>query len=194
LTDINVPYTIIYTILTNGSIKVEARMDMKGTQLPELPRFGMRLQLSKSLENISFYGRGPWENYSDRNTASFLAVYDQTLKEQFVWNYVRPQENGYRTDVRWVEFKQGAGSGVKITGAQPICFSALPYAAEDMDPGLTKKNQHPSDLNERDFISVHIDLTQRGVGGDNSWGALPHEKYLLKGSTYSFGYILEPLR
>jgi beta-galactosidase len=154
----------------------------------------MRLQLSKSLENISFYGRGPWENYSDRNTASFLAVYDQTLKEQFVWNYVRPQENGYRTDVRWVEFKQGAGSGVKITGAQPICFSALPYAAEDMDPGLTKKNQHPSDLNERDFISVHIDLTQRGVGGDNSWGALPHEKYLLKGSTYSFGYILEPLR
>jgi beta-galactosidase len=115
------------------------------------------------------------------------------LKDQFVWNYIRPQENGYRTDVRWVQFQDARGAGVKITGLQPIGFSALPYTAEDMDPGLTKKNQHPSDLHERNFISVHLDLNQRGVGGDNSWGAIPHEPYLLKDSKYRYAYVIQPL-
>lgn len=159
-----------------------------------MPRFGMRLQLDKNLENISFYGRGPWENYADRNTSSFLGEYSQTLKEQFSWNYVRPQENGYKTDVRWVKLMSENGNGIKISGVQPICFSALPYTAEDFDPGITKKNQHPSDLNEQEFISLHIDLKQRGVGGDNSWGAYPHEKYLLKANKYSYSYIIEPLK
>jgi beta-galactosidase len=192
LTDVDIPYTIRYTVLHNGSIKVEASLDKGIRALPELPRFGMRVQLPKTLENINFFGRGPWENYSDRNTASFLGEYNQQVKDQFVWNYIRPQENAYRTDVRWVKFTNEQGAGVKFLGAQPICFSALPYIAEDMDPGITKKNQHPSDLNERNFISVHIDLGQRGVGGDNSWGALPHEPYLLKESKYSYAFIIEP--
>lgn len=194
LTDIETPYTISYTILNNGAIKVEASIDLNENNLPEMPRFGMRLELPKAYENINFYGRGPWENYSDRSTASFLGEYDQKLKDQFTWNYIRPQENGYKTDVRWVTFADDDGNGIKFTGMQPICFSALPYTAEDMDPGLTKKNQHPSDLNERNFISLHIDLNQRGVGGDNSWGAYPHEKYLLKAKTYSYSYIIEPLK
>ena len=118
----------------------------------------------------------------------------KSYKDQFVWNYIRPQENAYRTDVRWVQFTNANGTGIKITGLQPICFSALPYLAEDLDPGVTKKNQHPSDLNERNFISVHLDLLQRGVGGDNSWGALPHEQYLLKEKKYSYSYIIEPLK
>ena len=194
LTDIETPYTISYTILNNGAIKVEASIDLNENNLPEMPRFGMRLELPKAYENINFYGRGPWENYSDRSTASFLGEYDQKLKDQFTWNYIRPQENGYKTDVRWVTFADDDGNGIKFTGMQPICFSALPYTAEDMDPGLTKKNQHPSDLNERNFISLHIDLNQRGVGGDNSWGAYPHEKYLMKAKTYSYSYIIEPLK
>jgi beta-galactosidase len=193
LTDVNVPYSIRYTILSNGSIRVEASMEITSKVTSEIPRFGMRMELSKALDHIRFYGRGPWENYSDRNTASFLGEYEQTLKDQFVWNYIRPQENGYRTDVRWVQFEDGSGAGVKITGIQPIGFSALPYTAEDMDPGLTKKNQHPSDLYERNFISVHLDLNQRGVGGDNSWGAIPHEPYLLKDSKYSYAYVIQPL-
>lgn len=193
LTDINAPYVVNYTILNNGSVKVQASIDMTDRNLPEMPRFGMRFQLAKTMENIRFYGRGPWENYADRNTASFLGTYEQNLKDQFVRNYIRPQENGYRTDVRWVQFINGSGTGIKITGLQPICFSALPYLAEDLDPGLTKKNQHPSDLNERSFISVHLDLNQRGVGGDNSWGALPHEPYLLKAKKYSYSFIIEPV-
>jgi beta-galactosidase len=169
-------------------------MDMGENNLPEMPRFGMRLQLPKTMENINFYGRGPWENYADRNTASFLNIYTQQLKDQFVKNYIRPQENAYKTDVRWVEFTKSNGDGIRFTGLQPICFSALPYLAEDLDPGMTKKNQHPSDLNEKNFISVHIDLKQRGVGGDNSWGALPHENYLLKNKKYIYSYIIEVIK
>lgn len=194
LTDINVGYTINYTILNNGSIKVEALIDMTDKNLPEMPRFGMRLQLPKSMENINFYGRGPWENYADRNTSSFLNIYNQKLKDQFVTNYIRPQENGYKTDVRWVEFTKNNGEGIKFIGLQPFCFSALPYLTEDLDPGMTKKNQHPSDLNEKNFISVHIDLKQRGVGGDNSWGAFPHDIYLLKNKKYTYSYIIEVIK
>jgi beta-galactosidase len=120
-------------------------------------------------------------------------VYDQTLADQFVWNYIRPQENGYRTDVRWVKLLAANGFGVSIQGGQPICFSALPYTAEDFDPGNSKKNQHPSDLNERSFISLHVDLAQRGVGGDNSWGALPHEPYLMKKKNYAYAFYIVPV-
>lgn len=194
LTDINVSYTVNYTILNNGAVKIEASIDMTDKNLPEMPRFGMRFQLPKLMENINYYGRGPWENYADRNTAAFLGTYQQKLKDQFVSNYIRPQENAYRTDVRWVQFTDANGVGIKITGIQPVCFSALPYLAEDLDPGLTKKNQHPANLNERNFISVHLDLNQRGVGGDNSWGAYPHEAYLLKAKKYSYSYIIEPVK
>lgn len=189
----DIPYTILYTILNNGSIKIDANIHFQNKKLPELPRFGMRMVLPKTVEKIHFYGRGPWENYSDRNTASFIGIYEQQASEQFVANYIRPQENGYKTDIRWVSFYNHKKNGIKIIGVQPICFSALPYTAEDLDPGNTKKQQHPSDLNERKFISVHIDLNQRGLGGDNSWGAYPHTPYLLKNNQYTYSYIIEPL-
>lgn len=194
LVDVNLPYQLSYEVLNNGAIKVSSSIDWTNASLPEMPRFGMRMQLPKAFNNIKFYGRGPWENYSDRNTAAFIGLYRQDLRGQFVSNYLRPQENGYRTDIRWLSLEDASGRGIKITGLQPMGFSALPYMAEDLDPGLTKKQQHPSDLNERPFISLHIDLRQRGVGGDNSWGALPHDPYLLKKNNYSYSYIIEPLQ
>lgn len=193
LTAVDIPYSIVYTILNNGAIKIDASIQFQNKKLPELPRFGMRLNLPKSYSKIDFYGRGPWENYTDRNTASFIGLYQQKASEQFVSNYIRPQENGYKTDIRWVQFYDEQNFGIKISGLQPICFSALPYTAEDLDPGNTKKQQHPSDLNERKFISVHIDLNQRGLGGDNSWGAYPHAPYLLKNNQYQYSYIVEPI-
>ncbi|MBS1661271.1 MAG: beta-galactosidase, partial [Bacteroidetes bacterium] len=193
LTDVQTQDTILYHIRPDGSIQITESMS-RPTNLPDLPRYGMLLNLPKKFNQIRYYGRGPWENYNDRNTASFIKIYDQELKDQFVSNYIRPQENGYRTDVRWVELSDGNGAGLRITGTQPICFSALPFTDEDLDPGLTKKNRHPADLHERNFISLHIDLKQRGVGGDNSWGALPHEPYLLKEPHYTYSYILEPIR
>lgn len=193
MTAVDIPYNIVYTILNNGAIKIEASIHFQNKKLPELPRFGMRLNLPKLYSNIYFYGRGPWENYADRKTASFIGLYQQKASEQFVSNYIRPQENGYKTDIRWVQFYDEQNFGIKISGVQPICFSALPYTAEDLDPGNTKKQQHPSDLNERKFISVHIDLNQRGLGGDNSWGAYPHAPYLLKNNQYQYSYIVEPI-
>lgn len=189
---VDVPYTILYQLLNNGTIKVTATIDLQNKKIPEMPRFGMRLTLPKTYEHIDFYGRGPWENYSDRNTASFVRIYQQKTAEQFVANYIRPQENGYKTGTRWVQFYDDQKNGVKITGMQPVCFSALPYMAEDLDPGVTKKQQHPSNLNERKFLSVHIDLNQRGVGGDNSWGAYPHAPYMLTNNKYTYSYIIEP--
>lgn len=189
----DIPYTVSYQLLTNGAVKVTAAINLQNKKLPEMPRFGMRLTVPKSYTQIDFYGRGPWENYSDRNTASFVGLYQQKTADQFVKNYIRPQENGYKTDVRWVQLYDDNKQGIKITGLQPICFSALPYTTEDLDPGVTKKQQHPSDLNERKFISVHIDLNQRGVGGDNSWGAYPHAAYLLTKNSYTYSYIIEPI-
>lgn len=189
---LEIPYIIQYKVLNDGAICVHVSMNFSGKTVMELPRFGMRMSLPRSYEHIQFYGRGPWENYQDRNTASFMGVYQQKSDDQFVTNYIRPQENAYRTDVRWINFFDKHHQGITITGLQPLCFSALPYTAEDMDPGYTKKQQHPSDLNEKNYLSVHIDLLQRGLGGDNSWGALPHEPYLLKRKSYQYSYIIEP--
>ncbi|MDF7813061.1 glycoside hydrolase family 2 TIM barrel-domain containing protein [Hymenobacter sp. YC55] len=191
LTDIGVPYTINYLIGGDGAVQVTAAIDMTGKELPELPRFGMRLELPRRFNRISYYGRGPWENYSDRNTAAFLGTYQDSVAGQFTRNYIRPQENGYHTDIRWVSLTNASGLGLRLEGQQqPICFSALPYRTEDLDPGLTKKQQHPTDIKPRNQVFVQVDLKQRGVGGDNSWGALPHEQYRLLDKTYSYSYTM----
>ncbi len=193
LADVDATYAINYTILNDGSLKIESSIDMNGKKLPELPRFGMRLQLPLAHSDLSYYGRGPWENYSDRNTASFLGLYTDNVENQFTANYIRPQENGYKTDTRWIALKDKDGLGIQINGLQPLGFSATPYLTENLDPGLTKKNQHPIDIPLAKAVVVNIDLKQRGVGGDNSWGALPHKEYRLLENKYSYGYILKAI-
>lgn len=193
LSDIQAPYVVEYFIQRDGAVKVTASIDLTGNDLPELPRFGMRMMLPYHFKNLQYYGRGPWENYSDRNTASFIGLYSSTVEEQFIANYIRPQENGYKTDVRWLKLTDDSGEGVLIEGLQPICFSALNHLAEDLDPGLTKKQQHPIDLKPRQLVSLHIDLKQRGVGGDNSWGAWPHEPYRLTEKKYSYSFVMRPI-
>ncbi|HEV7329484.1 MAG TPA: glycoside hydrolase family 2 TIM barrel-domain containing protein [Flavisolibacter sp.] len=190
LSGINVPYTINYLIQADGAIQVTSAIDMTGRDLPELPRFGMRMQLPSQYHNLAYYGRGPWENYSDRKTASFIGLYKSSVDSQYTWNYIRPQEAGYKTDVRWVSLTNDEGRGILIQGLQPIGFSAIPQSTEDLDPGLTKKQQHPTDLKPRNAVFLHIDLKQRGVGGDNSWGALPHREYRLLEKKYAYSYTL----
>jgi len=189
LNGINVPYSVEYLIRNDGAVKVTASIDMNGHSLPELPRFGMRMELPAQYSNLTYYGRGPWENYSDRNTASFIGLYKDDVKNQF-YQYIRPQESGYKTDVRWLSLTNGEGKGLQVEGLQPICFSALNYATEDIDPGSTKKQQHPTDIKPRNEVILNIDLKQRGLGGDNSWGALPHTQYRLLDKKYSYSYIL----
>lgn len=190
LDGIGVPYTVEYLVQHDGSIKVTASIDMSGRNLPELPRFGMRMQLPAGYDNLSYYGRGPWENYSDRNTASFVGLYQGKVQNQYTWNYIRPQEGGYKTDVRWLTLTNSEGKGLQIEGVQPICFSALNNRTEDFDPGLTKKQQHPTDVKPRNEVYLNIDLKQRGVGGDNSWGALPHNEYRLLDKKYTYSYVM----
>ncbi len=190
LEGINVTYTVTYHIQNDGAVKVTAAMDMTGRNLPELPRFGMRMRLRGGYDRLSYYGRGPWENYSDRHSAAFVSRYDDSVKNQFYRGYIRPQESGYKTDVRWLQLTNGEGKGLRIEGAQPLCFSAMNIDTEDLDPGLSKKQQHPSDLRFSNQVDLHIDLAQRGVGGDDSWGALPHQQYRLLDKKYTYTYIM----
>jgi beta-galactosidase len=187
---IGVPYTVVYTVQNNGSVRIDAAIDMTGRDLPELPRFGMRMQLPGTLNQISYYGRGPWENYADRNTASFIGFYQDSVANQYMTNYIRPQESGNKTDVRWAKLTNALNKGLLIEGLQPINITAISHSTEDLDPGLTKKQQHPSDLPLRKNVYLMIDLKQRGVGGDDSWGALPHDQYRLLDKKYSYSYVL----
>ncbi|MEO6732988.1 MAG: glycoside hydrolase family 2 TIM barrel-domain containing protein [Ferruginibacter sp.] len=190
LSGIHVPYTVEYLIQNDGAVLITASVDMTGRNLPELPRFGMRMQLQSGFSKLQYYGRGPGENYSDRNTASFVGMYKDDVEQQATRNYIRPQENGYKTDIRWLTLTNNEGRGLRIEGIQPICFSATNNKAEDLDPGVTKKQQHWADIKPRKEVFLHIDLKQRGVGGDNSWGALPHTPYRLLEKKYAYSYIL----
>ena len=186
-------FTTTYTFMADGSLKVEVDWERKGEFVPELPRLGMRMIFPANYKNFKFYGRGPWENYSDRCESSFVGLYEQSTDEQ-LFNYVRPQESGNKTDVRWLELTNERGVGVRIEGLQPLSVSAMPYRAEDMDPGLgMKKQMHYSDIEPRREVVLHVDYAQRGLGGDTSWGAKPHDAYRLTADRYSYGYVIIPL-
>jgi len=193
LASIGVPYNVEYIIRNDGKIKVTASIDMSGRDLPELPRFGMRMQLPSSYRFIQFYGRGPWENYTDRNESAFIGLYTDSVNNQYCNGYIRPQESGYKTDTRWFSLTNEKNKGLMVEGVQPICFSAINHSDESLDPGLTKKQQHPSNLPPDDEVYLHVDLKQRGLGGDNSWGALPHNQYRLLDKKYSYSYIISLL-
>lgn len=190
LEDVNVPYTIEYQICPDGAIVVTGSIDMIGRKLPELPRFGMRMELKKDYERLVYYGRGPEENYIDRCSSTFVGRYEDTVSNQF-YPYIRPQETGNKTDVRWVSLLDAQGFGLKVTGLQPLAFSALHFTPEDLDPGLTRKMQHTVDVIPRKNVCLHVDLKQRGLGGDNSWGMYPHKEYRLLDKKYTYSYVLQ---
>lgn len=186
-------YTTIYTFRADGSLQVEVEWKRDGEYVPELMRFGMRMIFPANYKNFKFYGRGPWENYSDRCESAFLGLYEQSTDEQ-LFPYVRPQESGNKSDVRWVELTNEEGIGVRVEGLQPLNVSAMPHRSEDLDPGLgLKKQMHYSDIEPRREVVLHIDLAQRGLGGDNSWGMSPHDPYRLTADEYSYGYIISPI-
>ena len=183
-------YQCIYSIHNDGSIEIKFLMKNQ-TQTPEIPRFGSRMILPERFHNLRYYGKGPYENYQDRNEASFVGIYDDVTENQYYKGYIRPQESGNKTETRWVELLDDAGHGISVQGLQQLNFTAINHSAEDLDPGYTKKQQHPTELPIRKHIFLNIDLGQRGVGGDDSWKTLPHEKYRLTANDYEFSYILK---
>lgn len=190
LKDIDVDYTIDYLIRKDGAVRVTASMDMKDRDLPELPRFGMNMILTKEFDNLHYYGRGPEENYIDRNTSTFVGKYEGKVKDQF-YPYIRPQETGNKTDVRWLTLLNDDGMGLMVKGMQPLGFSALHYPVEDLDAGITKKMLHTVDIIPRAEVFLNVDLAQRGLGGDNSWGERPYRQYRLLDKKYSYSYEIK---
>ena len=183
-----------FSLYGDGSVQVSNLFRaVKGKYLM-LMRVGNDLEINKQLDQIRYYGRGPWENYQDRKSASLVGQYQQTLSTQY-FPYARPQESGNKTDVRWVSFTDARGRGLRFGMADSLLsFSALPYSMDDLDPGPAKKQYHSGELVERDRIYVHMDLQQTGVGGIDSWGALPVETYRMPYRDYQYSYWIRPIK
>ncbi len=181
--------SIDYTVYPDASVNVDYQLIPGKPDLPILPRVGLNMRIDDSFGKVEWYGRGPLENYPDRLTASFFGKYSSTVDEMFV-PYVRPQENGYRTGVRYVALSDGKSSAICFEGQPEICFSALSYTYDDLK-GFFQGGKHLNDLEKKDFIDLNIDLGQTGVGGNDSWGAWPLEKYQLKAGKYHYSFRMK---
>jgi len=182
-----------YMIFGDGRIAVKNMFFTANKSLPEIPRIGMRMRLNAEYLNMNYFGRGPWENYNDRYTSAMVSRYSGKVNDQN-FLYVRPQENNYHTDVRWFALTNDAGKGLMITGKPTFCTSALNNAMEDFDDGEKKDQRHINDIKPRDFVEWCIDYKQMGVGGDNSWGAKPLDKYLLFPGEYKYEFVIMPIK
>jgi beta-galactosidase len=182
----------VYTLFADGRIEVSNKFSVREKSLPEIPRIGMIWRLDPKLSRMDYYGRGPWENYQDRNSSAMVSRYSEKVADQ-EFLYVRPQENNNRTDVRWFSLTDDSGTGLLIAGKPVFSASAHNYGIEDIDDGEKKDQRHINDILPRDFIEWNIDYKQMGVGGDDSWGALPLDKYRLFPGEYSYGFVIVPV-
>ncbi len=191
--------TISYRFSGDGSIKVCAELEIAKNDLPEIPRFGVNFKIVKSFDKVAWYGRGPHESYSDRKTSAFLGIYAGSVRDQY-FAYIRPQENGNKTDVRWMELSDESSNSFKISSIiNPLEMSVSHHYLNDLswDNEFLKetderlKQPHAYDVKERDFTSINVDLGQMGVGGDDSWGAKTHDQYRLMKKKYKYSFILK---
>lgn len=212
-------YKVTYRIRPDGVVKVETDFSATDSTMAEMPRLGMRMRLPRDMHNVEYYGRGPGENYSDRNHGSMVDVYNTTAEAMY-YPYVRPQENGHRTGTRWLRMSDRKGHGLKIIADGLLEFNALPNSVEDFDSEETKnhpyqwynrsqaeidnrneaearnvlrRHHHIDDIVPRDFIEVCLDMRQQGVGGYDSWGSWPEETDLIRPyNSYKWGYTVIP--
>jgi beta-galactosidase len=185
LPTVGASYDIVYTVYASGDIVIDADLEPGEISLPELPRFGMRARLRSGFEHLEWYGPGPQESYWDRHELP-VGVYRTTVEDN-AFEYSQPQETGNKVDVRWAALTNDSGVGLLAVGLPRLSVGALHYAAEDLDQGL-----YWHELTPRGDVYLNLDLHQRGVGGDDSWGALPHEPYRLMGAAYSYRFRLRP--
>lgn len=184
---------LTYEINNRGAVKVNQKLVAeKGAKVANIFRFGMQMVMPKSFENISYYGRGPVENYIDRKWATELGVYNQTVTDQF-YAYIRPQENGNKTDIRWWKQLNEAGRGLQFVAEAPFSASALHYTIESLDSGWEKKQEHSNEVEPADLTNFLIDKVQMGLGCIDSWGAIPREEYMLPYGDYEFTFIMQPI-
>ena len=186
--------TLTYRINKEGAIEVTQSMTTdKNAKVSNMFRFGMRAALNKNLSNIQYYGRGPIENYADRNNSTNIGKYAQTVDEQF-YSYIRPQETGTKTDIRWWNQTNKGGNGIQLVGKTPFSVSALHYTMESLDDGLEKDQRHSELVPQTDCVNFCIDKVQMGLGCVNSWGALPLDKYMVPYQDYEFTFVIKPIQ
>ncbi len=193
-------YSTSYTILSSADIIIRNQFSKISGAIPEIPRMGMQMQLPEEFANLKWFGRGPQENYCDRKTAAYVGVYESTVADQYV-PYIRPQENGYKTDTRWLTLTDDSGNGILFTGDPLICFAALNNIHDDFEspgklsqyrPDAKSANTHTIDVKPRDLVNLNVDMGQMGVGGDDSWGAIIHPKYRLLAMKYDYSFRMRP--
>lgn len=195
LPEVSAKLELTYKIDKYGAIEVTQSMtaDKSAKDVPNIFRFGMRTELNKDLANIQYYGRGPIENYIDRNNCTFIGKYTQSVDEQF-YSYIRPQETGTKTDIRWWNQINKGGNGIQLVSEAPFSASALHYTIESLDEGLEKVQRHSSLVEKTDYVNLCIDKVQMGLGCITSWGTLPLEKYMLPYGDYSFKFVIKPVQ
>ncbi|GGS94906.1 glycoside hydrolase family 2 TIM barrel-domain containing protein [Streptomyces griseoviridis] len=182
-------YTTTYTVFGNGEIKVGHTLRPGAANLPYIPEVGSLLFLPRRLDRLHWYGRGPEENHWDRNTGTDVGRYSGTVAGQ--WSgYIRPQENGNKTDVRWVALTDRSGAGLLATGEPLLEVNASHFTPEDLSAGV----RHDYQLTPRDAVVLRLNHRQMGVGGDNSWGAHTHDEFkLFADRDYAYAYRLRPI-
>ncbi len=216
-------YIVSYEFFDNGEVKVNAQykgLD-KGERMAEIPRIGMRFRVPATFDNLTYFGRGPEENYCDRNWGTNIGLYAGKVADQY-YPYVRPQENGYKTDTRWFTLTDKNQKGLLIMTTNvdaPVSFSALNNTIEDFDseesnhpyqwqnfsktdkkdPAAAKNNlrkhTHVNDITPRNFVEVCVDYKQQGLAGDNSWGARPYRQYLISPKeSFTYEYLIVPVK
>lgn len=197
LSSIGSRYFTTYTVHGSGKVDVEVYFyAAPHARQSSLPRIGTLFQLGTRFDNVLWYGRGPHENYWDRKHSAHVGIYENNVEGLYV-PYVRPQENGYRSDVRYVVFFNDDGIGIQFNGAPLIGFGAQRYNPDDYDANkqdLKRREMHPHDLKEQDRIYINIDYRQRGVGGTNSWGEEPLFDYTLPWLDYRYSYSFAPYK
>ena len=192
--DVKAQLTLTYHISGDGRIKVVEQLKTdKDAKQPDMARFGMVMQLPYEMERSAYYGRGPIENYGDRKLSQRIGIYNQTADEQF-YPYIRPQENGLKSDVRWWNQTTAQGEGMRIEAVEPFSVSALHYAIEDLDePKPAKGQRHSTQVPKSKYTNLCIDGAHTGVGGANSWSnwglALPKYRVPYQDRTFTFQFV-----
>jgi len=177
--------TMTYTITADSRVKVDVDYRPTATDIPLIPKFGMRMRLPSDFLNIDYYGRGPWENYPDRKRSAFIGRYRMPLSE-FETEYIHPQDNGNRCDVRWFDLSSEKRH-LRIHGCQPLCIRAWDYGEEDLE-GC----KHPHEIKRGRFVNLNIDLNVHGVGGIDTWGQRTLPQYTIDGNTpLHYAFIME---
>ena len=175
---------VSYTAIDERTIQVEVDYQPSGENKPVMPKFGMRMRIPANFTNIEYYGRGPWENYPDRKRSAFLGQYKMPLSE-YETEYIHPQDNGCRTDVRWFNISNGQRT-LHIKGCQPLCIRAWDYGEEDL-----KSAKHPNEIQRGRFVNLNIDLNIHGVGGIDTWGQRTLPQYTIDGNQpHHYSFIL----